>query len=90
MPIFHDGELVAWALAGTHQTEAGGIDPGGFCLNATTRYSEGIKMPPIKIGENFVIRDDMIEMMMPQNVLSGLWPRKRSIVAVTTSPAVRM
>jgi N-methylhydantoinase B/oxoprolinase/acetone carboxylase alpha subunit len=64
MPIFHKEELIAWAIAGTHQTEAGGIDPGGFCLNATTRYSEGIKLPPIKIGENFTIRDDLMELMM--------------------------
>ena len=32
-------------------------------ITARTRYDEGMKLPPIKIGENYQIRSDMLDMM---------------------------
>jgi len=64
MPVFNDGELVAWVAAITHQPETGGIEPGGMVLTAKSRHYEGMKLSPIKIGENYKIRADMIEMMV--------------------------
>jgi len=63
MPIFNDGQLVAWVAAACHQPETGAIEPGGMPVNARTRYDEGMKLSPMKIGENFVLRDDLLEMM---------------------------
>ena len=63
IPVFHEGELVAWTVAAVHQPETGGIDPGGMCVRAQSRYDEGMKIPPMKIGENYQIREDMLEMM---------------------------
>src|SRR3972149_2749309 len=64
MPIFHKGELIAWASAGTHMAETGGIAPGGMIPYAKSRYEEGMSLTPIKIGENYQISDDLIEMMV--------------------------
>ncbi|WP_372814141.1 hydantoinase B/oxoprolinase family protein [Paenibacillus sp.] len=63
MPIFHEGELVAWAATAVHQPETGAIEPGGMPVTARTRYDEGMKLPPMKIGENYQIRNDILEMM---------------------------
>ena len=63
MPVFHKGELVAWVAAGAHEGETGGTDPGGMCPNAKTRYDEGLRLSPIKIGENYTIRPDLEEMI---------------------------
>jgi N-methylhydantoinase B/oxoprolinase/acetone carboxylase alpha subunit len=64
MPIFHDGELIAWASSGTHMDETGGIAPGGMIAYAKSRYDEGMNLTPIKIAENYQIGDDMIEMLV--------------------------
>jgi acetophenone carboxylase len=62
MPIFHKGKLLAWASAALHTTETGATEPGGMPVSAKTRFEEGLNLPPIKIGENFEIRADFLEM----------------------------
>jgi N-methylhydantoinase B/oxoprolinase/acetone carboxylase alpha subunit len=63
MPIFYEGELIAWAASAVHQPETGAIEPGGMPVKARSRSDEGMKLPPIKIGENYQIRNDMLDMM---------------------------
>lgn len=62
MPVFHEGELIAWVGAAQHTTETGAIEPGGMPPSATSRFEEGFCAPPLKIGENFVVNEDFIEM----------------------------
>lgn len=62
IPVFHNNELVAWTFAGAHEPDAGGIGPG-MSPYAKTRYDEGLKLPPIKIGENFELKSDLVAMM---------------------------
>lgn len=64
MPIFHKGELIAWASTGTHMAETGGVVPGGMIPWARTRYDEGMNLTPIKLAENFKLREDLLEMMV--------------------------
>ncbi len=61
MPIFHEGELVAWAGAASHTTETGAVEPGGMPVSATSRFHEGMNLPPVKIGEGGVLRNDWME-----------------------------
>ncbi|TAK32959.1 MAG: hydantoinase B/oxoprolinase family protein [Chloroflexota bacterium] len=63
MPIFHGDELVAWAVAATHETDTGAREPGGLPPSAESRYDEGMRICPIKIGENYTLRQDLVEMM---------------------------
>jgi N-methylhydantoinase B/oxoprolinase/acetone carboxylase alpha subunit len=63
MPIFHDDELIAWSVVGAHQSETGGKEPGGEITTATTRHDEGMKLIPIKIGSDYLLRDDLLKMM---------------------------
>ena len=61
MPVFHKGQLIAWASAALHTTETGAIEPGGMPVSAKSRFEEGLDLPPIKIGENFELRNDFLE-----------------------------
>lgn len=63
MPVFNEGELIAWAVCGAHQGETGGQEPGGEITQAKTRHDEGMKLAPIKIGENYRLRNDQLRMM---------------------------
>jgi 3-keto-5-aminohexanoate cleavage enzyme len=62
MPVFYKEELVAWTVALVHTTETGAIEPGGMPVSATSRFEEGMNLPPMKIGENFVLREDVVSM----------------------------
>ncbi|MFY9691960.1 MAG: hydantoinase B/oxoprolinase family protein [Candidatus Acidiferrales bacterium] len=61
MPVFHKGKLLAWASAALHTTETGAIEPGGMPVTAKSRFEEGLNLPPIKIGENYELRNDFLE-----------------------------
>lgn len=62
MPVFYKGELVAWTAALVHTTETGAVEPGGMPVSATSRFEEGMNLPPMKIGENFELREDITTM----------------------------
>jgi N-methylhydantoinase B/oxoprolinase/acetone carboxylase alpha subunit len=63
MPVFSDGELLAWVVSGAHQSETGGSEPGGEITQAHTRHDEGMKLTPIKIGERYQLKTDLLLMM---------------------------
>jgi len=60
MPVFYQGELIAWTVALVHTPETGAIEPGGMPVSATSRFEEGMNFPPMRIGENFRLREDMV------------------------------
>lgn len=62
MPVFFEGELVAWTAALSHTTETGAIEPGGMPLTATSRFEEGMNLPPMRVGQDFKISLDILEM----------------------------
>ena len=63
MPIFYNGEMIAWSEVGGHQGDCGSVAPGGFNPHATSRFQEGFHMHGVKIGENFQLRKDMLDYM---------------------------
>ena len=66
MPIFHQGELIAWLGASGHQLDTGGMDPGGFSIKAVDTHQEGLRMPPVKLAEAGVVREDVVAWIMNQ------------------------
>jgi N-methylhydantoinase B/oxoprolinase/acetone carboxylase alpha subunit len=90
LPIFHDGNLIAWAGAANHTTETGAVEPGGMPVSATTRFHEGLNLPPIKIGENHQLRSDMLELFnafgirAPQMITTDLKARATAADRVRT------
>lgn len=63
MPVFVKEGLIAWVAAGGHQGESGSKDPGGFTPTGLTRYEEGLHVPPLKIGENFLVKTDHLDFL---------------------------
>lgn len=61
MPVFWKGELVAWVECGGHQGETGSITPGGFAPTAQSRYDEGLHVPCMRIGSNFLLHRDTLD-----------------------------
>jgi acetophenone carboxylase len=64
MPVFAEGELVAWAGCGGHQGETGSKEPGGFSSDAKNRYEEGFHIPPLKVGEDFRFKQDHLDFLL--------------------------
>jgi len=62
LPVFYEGELICWVVSASHESETGGIKPGGIIPSARNRYEEGLKVTPMKIGENFTLKRDILDM----------------------------
>lgn len=60
LPIFVDGQLIAWAGATVHEGENGAIEPGGMPSAAESVYEEGLKLSPVKVGENYQLKKDWV------------------------------
>jgi len=63
MPVFYQDELIAWTASMGHEADTGAIEPGGVPPSATSRYDEGLHLPPFKVGENHQLRTDLLELM---------------------------
>ena len=62
VPVFYDGKLVCFTGAVVHTGEAGGKEPGGLISSSESKYDEGLLVPPMKIGENYTLREDLLTM----------------------------
>jgi N-methylhydantoinase B/oxoprolinase/acetone carboxylase alpha subunit/acetone carboxylase gamma subunit len=51
VPIFHEGELIAWAGGVNHVIDIGSPYPGNEPWEPTNRRADGIDLPCMKIGE---------------------------------------
>jgi len=67
VPVFHEEKLVCFTGAIVHTGESGATDPGGLSANARSKYDEGILVPPIKIGENYTLKEDLLTMFAAMN-----------------------
>ncbi|MFS0602273.1 hydantoinase B/oxoprolinase family protein [Peribacillus frigoritolerans] len=78
MPIYFEGELIAFSANKGHWTEVGGKDPGSFTNNSTEIYQEGLQMPGIKLFEAGIVNEGIVEMIatnvrLPQLSLGDMW-----------------
>lgn len=48
-PVFHGGQLVAWAVMSAHMMDMGGSVPGSFAPTATECYQEALRVPPVRL-----------------------------------------
>src|SRR5581483_9935292 len=64
MPIFWDGELVAWACNSGHWSDIGGAVAGGFNANARSAYEEGLTIPPCLIVRQGILDEDLVRFIL--------------------------
>ncbi len=63
-PVFYKGELVFWTVCKGHLTDIGGPVPAGYNPDAKEIYAEGLRIPPIKLWDKGVPRNDILNMIL--------------------------
>ncbi len=63
MPIFYEGEILAYSANKAHWTEVGGKDPGSWTVDSTEIYQEGLQFPCIKLFEEGRINQPLVDLI---------------------------
>lgn len=67
-PVYDsEGELVTCIALQAHQGDTGGKDPGGFTLEATDIFTEGLAIPCLKLVHRGETRRDVIATLVRNN-----------------------
>lgn len=89
-PIFHRDELVFFTCMGTHVADNGGAQAGSHYLAADS-VAEGLHIPLVKIAEENVLREDVVELILANNRLPDMMRREMaSLMGSTTVAEQRM
>jgi N-methylhydantoinase B len=59
-PVFHEGDLQAFAANFVHVTDVGSVDAGGFSPNSTSVFHEGFQTPGLKLVDGGELREDVL------------------------------
>jgi len=84
MPVFADGELIAWTANIAHNSDVGGMAPGSLSGEATEIFQEGLRLPAVKlISEGETIQPVMdiitVNSRMPEFLLGDVWAAIASV-----------
>ncbi len=76
-PVFVDDVLAFMTVNRAHHTDVGGGTHGGYNPSASEIFHEGLRIPPLRIYDGDVPRDDLLQMMSanvryPKNFLGDL------------------
>ena len=90
-PVFYRGRIVAWTYTNAHQTDIGGVSPGGLAAGASECFAEGLMFPPTRIvvGGEFVeewLRFIANNVRTPLNVVGDM----RSLLAANRTAEQRI
>lgn len=64
MPLFIDGRLVMWSGAMMHMPDIGGMQEGSMAMASTDALQEGLLLPPIKLMDAGMLRQDVWRMIL--------------------------
>jgi N-methylhydantoinase B len=64
LPVFDDGRRLQFlCVVRAHQSDIGGATHGGYNPAAFEIWQEGIRIPPIRLGEGDALREDLVAML---------------------------
>ncbi len=63
VPTFADGRLLFWSVVRAHHSDIGGATHGAYNPAATEIWHEGLRIPPMRLTENGVLREDLLEFL---------------------------
>ncbi|MFI7447727.1 hydantoinase B/oxoprolinase family protein [Nonomuraea sp. NPDC049714] len=77
VPVFHQGEVVAFVQAFGHHDDIGGSVPGSMPSHARSVFEEGLMVPPIKLWDEGVPNETALRIMtrnsrMPDSLAGDL------------------
>jgi N-methylhydantoinase B len=64
VPVFHEGEVVAFVQAFGHHDDIGGMVPGSMPAHATSAFQEGLMVPPVRLFSGGVRNDDLYRVIV--------------------------
>ena len=62
-PVFHEGRLLFYGVNRAHHSDVGGGTHGGYNPGANEIFQEGLRLPPLRIYDRGVPRNDVFQMM---------------------------
>jgi N-methylhydantoinase B/oxoprolinase/acetone carboxylase alpha subunit len=91
-PIFHGETLVCWTGLAMHEVDVGGPNPGSFTVGTRDVFGEAPLIPPVKMVDADVVRED-VEALISRNSrtsqLNGLNMRARLAAINRTRDRIR-
>ncbi len=63
VPVFAGPALMFWSVVRAHHSDIGGATHGAYNPAATEIWHEGLRLPPMRLTENGVLREDLLEML---------------------------
>lgn len=63
VPVFNEGELVAWSAQFGHVMDIGGATAGSIPTDAHEIYGEGIRMPFLKLYDAGKLNEELLELI---------------------------
>jgi N-methylhydantoinase B len=64
VPVFHQGEVVAFVQAFGHHDDIGGMVPGSMPAHATSAYQEGLMVPPVRLFRAGTRNEDLYRVIV--------------------------
>lgn len=64
VPVFHEGDVVAFVQAFGHHDDIGGSVPGSMPSHGTSYYQEGLIVPPVRLYQAGQPNEDLIRVMV--------------------------
>ncbi len=64
VPVFDGDKHVFWSINRSHQSDIGGATHGAYNASATEIWHEGLRVPPLKLYDQGVRREDVYEMIV--------------------------
>jgi N-methylhydantoinase B len=84
VPIFYEGQLVAFSASKAHWTEVGGKDPGSWTTDSTEVFQEGLQFPCVKLYEEGKPIQSLIDLIaanvrLPDMTLGDMYAQAASL-----------
>lgn len=90
VPIFHEGELVAWTASKGHVADIGGMTIGGYNPEATEVWQEALRITPVKLYDRGELRRDVWDMINANIRLELVGEDIKSMIGACTIGKRRM
>ena len=62
-PVFHEGEIVCFAVGHVHNTDVGGAVPASLSRTLTEVHQEGLRIPPMKLLSAGVLNQQILDVI---------------------------
>lgn len=84
MPVFVDGQVIAWTANIAHNSDVGGMAPGSLTGEAIEIFQEGLRLPAVKMVEAGKPIESLLNIItansrMPDFLLGDVWAAIASV-----------